>query len=132
MKGIIMRTRFPGSRIFVAIAALLLLVSLTPAHAQQKTKEYRTDSIQVLKNSATMRFHADYWVTQVLGVVGDEGIPRTIELGDVITVEDRALIVNHIFVTECLVDLIWAGEVLCEKGTSTMSARRTTRRRTVR
>ena len=111
-----MKTPFPGSRLFIALTAFFALTSFAGAHAQQKTKEYKAGSIQVLKNSATMRFHTDYWITQVLGVVGEEGIPNTIELGDVITVEDGTLIVKHIFVTECLVDLKWGGEVLCEKG----------------
>jgi hypothetical protein len=111
-----MRTPFPGRRLFIAIAAYFLVFSPAPAHVQQKTREYKADSIQVIDNSATMRFHTDYWITEVLGAVGEDGIPKTIELGDVITVEDRMLIVNHIFVTECLVDLKWGGEVLCEKG----------------
>ena len=103
-------------KIFIAIAACFLLLAPAPATAQQKTREYKANSIQVLKNSATMRYQKDYFVTKVMGVVGKEGIPQIISLGDVIAVKDRTLTVNHIFVTECFVMMEWGGEVLCEKG----------------
>ena len=111
-----MKTSCPGSSIFIAVPVLFLLVSPGPVDAQQKTKEYKADFVQVLRDSATMHFLADYWITEVLGVVGEEAIPETIKLGDAITIEDSILIVKHIFVTECLVDLKWDSEVLCEEG----------------
>jgi hypothetical protein len=111
-----MRPPFTGSKRLSAVTAFFLALSPRLAHAQQKTGEYEVDSIQVLNNSAATRFRADYWITEVLGVVGGDGIPETIYLGDVITVEGRTLTVNYIFVTECLVELKWAAKVLCEKG----------------
>ena len=99
-----------------AIAVAFLLMALAPANAQQKTREYMANSIEVLKNSATMRYHKDYLITETTGVVGKNGIPSMIKLGDVITVKDRTLNVNYIYVTECLVNMEWGGEVFCEKG----------------
>ena len=63
-----------------------------------------------------MRYQKDYYVTAVSGVVGNEGIPEVILLGDVIQVKDRTLTVNHIFATKCLETLEWGGEILCAKG----------------
>lgn len=101
----------PSILIFAVIAIYPALVG-----AQEKTEQFNARTIKVLSTSATMRYHADYWVTVVSGVIGSEGIPETIRLGDKITVEDRTLTANYIFATRCLTRMEWAGEVLCEEG----------------
>jgi hypothetical protein len=84
--------------------------------AQQKTREFNPQAIRVMNNSATMHYHKDYLVTIVSGVVGSEGIPQVIRVGDVIKVKDRSLKVNHIYATQCLERMEWSGQVLCEQG----------------
>lgn len=98
------------------IGTCVSILSFGIVNAQEKTREYRADSIEVLSNSGTMRYRSDYVVTQVTGVVGKAGIPDVIKQGDTITVQDRTLRASFIFVTECLVEMKWGGQVLCAKG----------------
>ena len=37
-------------------------------------------------------------------------------MGDAVKVGNRSLRVNHIYATQCLEKLEWAGELLCEEG----------------
>jgi len=97
-----------GAELLTANAASFLLLPPTPANARGKLQS-TGPSILVLKNSGTMRFQKDSLVTNVLGVVGEEGIPRRIGLGDIIKVEDWTF-------TKCLANLEWGGTVLCETG----------------
>jgi len=100
------------------LAVPIIMASMSPlfAFAQGKTMEFQAQSIEVLNNSATMLYHADYWVTSVSGSVGKEGIPKIIRLGDVVVVKGSTLRVNHIFATKCLTKMRWKDEILCEEG----------------
>lgn len=82
----------------------------------EKTREYKAASVRVLNRSATMHYQKGYMMTVVSGIVGSEGIPEVISLGDVIKVKGETLKVNHIFVTEYFVDMKWGKEVLARKG----------------
>jgi len=104
-----------AARIIVLVAAVVLLAP-NSAIAQSKTVEFQARAIEVLNDSAEMWYHADYWITTVMGNAGKQGIPKVIHLGDVVTVQDRTLVANHIFVTQCLERMERGGEVLCEKG----------------
>ena len=84
--------------------------------AQKKTVEAEARMIRVLNNSATMRYQKDYLITVVSGSAGSEGIPKVISVGDAVKVGNRSLRVNHIYATQCLEKLEWAGELLCEEG----------------
>jgi hypothetical protein len=113
-----------GRRVNVIVRILGLMAStllLAPnlATAQSKTVEFQARAIEVLDDSATMLYHADYWITTVTWPVGKEGIPKVIRLGDVVTVGNRTLVANYIFVTQCLERMEWGGDVLCEKGQTT-------------
>jgi hypothetical protein len=66
--------------------------------------------------SATMYADRNYLVTSARGTVGSEGIPQVIKLGDKITVKDRSITVNHIFVTEIFEDMAWGGKTLGRRG----------------
>jgi hypothetical protein len=102
-------------RMWVGIVAICFLLPAA-ADAKQRTKEYQATSISVLENSGTMRYHEDYLITKFTGVIGTIGIPQTIVLVDIIKGKDRTLVVNHIFVTQCLAILKYAGRVLCAQG----------------
>ncbi len=106
----------PWSKSFIMLAIVALLPIWPGTLAGQKTREYKAQSVRVLQHSATMRYRDDYWVTTITGVAGKDGIPQRISVGDTIHVGDRALTANYIFVTECLVTLEWAGNVLCDQG----------------
>lgn len=80
------------------------------------TKEYMAQSIEVLNDSAMMHYHKNLHVTQVLGSVGKEGIPKVIRVGDKIKVKDRELTANFIYVTEALKTMSYGGQVLMKKG----------------
>ena len=65
---------------------------------------------------ASHGYHKDYFVTVVSDVVGSDGIPDVIEIGDVIKVKDETLKANYIFATQCFETLEWNGQILCRKG----------------
>lgn len=100
----------------VLIIVVLVFGCFATASAGENTREYRARAIKVLNNSATMRYQNDYFVTSTTGVVGNQGIPGIIRLGDNIEVGDQSISVKHIFVTQCLVQMEYAGEVFCERG----------------
>lgn len=100
----------------VGVAMFVILLVAISGSAAEKTREYETSAVRVRNHSATMHAHKNYYVTLVSGPVGKEGIPEVIKLGDKITVKDRSLTVKHIFVTEILEDMKWAGKVLGRKG----------------
>ena len=106
-----------ADKVKYVLTVIMVMVLAGPIYAADDTvRYYKALSIKVKTNSATMRYHANYYVTMVSGVVGKEGIPKVISLGDKITVKDRSLTVNHIFVTEHLEDMKYAGEYLARKG----------------
>lgn len=98
------------------IPVLVILMAVTIGTAAEKTQEYEAMAVRVRNNSATMYAHKNYYITLVFATVGKEGVPEVIKLGDKITVKDRSLTVKHIFVTEILEDMKWAGEILGRKG----------------
>lgn len=98
------------------VPVFVIFMAVTIGAAAEKTREYEATAVRVRNNSATMNAHKNYYVTIVSGPVGKEGIPEVINLGDKITVKDRSLTVKHIFVTEILEDMKWAGKSLGRKG----------------
>ena len=101
--------------IFPLVLGLVAAMSAFPTIAQ-KVSESKASEIRVLNGSATMHYQKDYLITMVQGIVGSEGIPEHIAMGDEIQVKDRTLKANHIYVTKCLKEMKWAGEVLCRAG----------------
>lgn len=73
-------------------------------------------SIRVKGKSATMYQHKNYLVTLASGPIGSEGIPEVIQVGDVVTVKDGTIKVEHIVVTEFLKDMKYGKDVLGMKG----------------
>jgi hypothetical protein len=121
------RAVFKGLGAVVVASALfgllMFLVNTTREESQaskkaedNRTHEYKASSIRVLNDSATMREHRNYVVTQTSGPVGKEGIPDEIKVGDAVTVKGRTILVRHIFVTEVREDMKWGGKFLAKKG----------------
>ena len=80
---------------------VLLLVG-APLVLAQSTREGTAEEIIVRNNSGTMHQHKNYFITVISEVVGKEGIPNRIKIGDRVTVEDITITVNHIKVTHVL------------------------------
>lgn len=68
----------------------------------EDTKKYKAQGIKVIENSAKMHYHDKGIVFDSSGTVGSTGIPHVIKIGDIITVKDKTVQANHIFVTEYL------------------------------
>lgn len=109
-----------GVAIFVILGGVVAFVIFggvaTNGSAVEKTREYKAMVVRVKNSSAIMSQHKNYYMINTSGPVGREGIPEVITVGDKITVKGSSLVANHIFVTEVLEDLEWAGEVLALKG----------------
>jgi hypothetical protein len=90
----------------VFVASCLIWVFLGSSFADDKyAKDYQARKIQVLGNSAKMHYQDVGLVFDDSGVVGSEGIPEVISLGDFITVKGKTVQANIISVTEYLRDL---------------------------
>ncbi|MCH7499971.1 MAG: hypothetical protein IH886_08180 [Nitrospinae bacterium] len=100
--------------IFLLTASLLQLCS--GFSFAEDTKEYKAQGIKVIGNSAKMHYHDKGIVFDSSGTVGSIGIPKVIKIGDVITVNDKTVQANHIFVTEYLKTMKWKGDVVFRKG----------------
>ena len=71
----------------------------------------------VLDNSATMyETKKRLLILKSTGPVGSTGIPNTISIGDVITVDKTSITVGFISVKYIDRDMIWNGEVIAKKG----------------
>lgn len=81
-----------------------------------QVRKSEATSIRVKGKSATMYQHKNYLVTLASGPVGSEGIPEIIQVGDVVTVKDSTIRVEHIVVTEFLKDMKYGKDVLGKKG----------------
>ena len=81
-----------------------------------QARKFEATSIRVKGKSATMYQHKNYLVTLASGSVGSEGIPEIIQVGDVVTVKDSTIKVEHIVVTEFLQDMKYGKDVLGKKG----------------
>jgi len=107
----------PASLGVIALVAYLAYMSNQETDREsKKTREHKVSSIKVMNASATMYADRNYLVTSARGPVGSEGISQVIKLGDKITVKDRSITVNHIFVTEILEDMAWDGKTLGRRG----------------
>jgi hypothetical protein len=93
-----------------------LIVAARVAASAEQVRKSKADAVRVLNQSATMYESRNYFVTRVTGPVGKEGIPAVIRLGDVVTVKGTSIRVNHIFVTQYLVEMKWGKEVLARAG----------------
>ena len=103
----------------LGVIALMLYATRTDQVKRQEgstTRKYQVASIRVMNGSATMYADKNYYVTFSRGPVGKEGIPELVKVGDKITVTDRSLTVNHIFVTEILEDMSYSGKVFARNG----------------
>ena len=94
---------------------VLLLVG-APLVSAQSTRVENAEEIIVRNNSGTMHQHKNYFITVISGVVGKEGIPNRIKIGDRVTVEDITITVNHIKVTHVLENISYNGQILARKG----------------
>lgn len=81
-----------------------------------QVRKSEATSIRVKGKSATMYQHRKYLVTLASGLVGSEGIPEIIQVGDVVTVKDSTIRVEHIVITEFLQDMRYGKDVLGKKG----------------
>jgi len=92
---------------------------------KEYTKEYNARKIQVIGGSAKMYYHDVGLVFSTSGAVGAQGIPKVINLGDLIMVKDKTVQANIILVTEHLRDMRYDGKLLAKKGqvTCTIAAR---------
>ncbi len=97
-------------------AGLILAATYGIAFSSEQVRKSRAEAIEVLNQSATMYESRDYFITQVTGPVGKEGIPHVIRLGDAVTVKGKTINVNHIVVTQYLAELKWGNEVLARPG----------------
>lgn len=79
-------------------------------------RDYNARSIKVVNKSAKMHYHDVGLIFDSSGIVGSEGIPEVINLGDIITVKDKTVQANTIKVTEYLQDLEHGGKVFAKKG----------------
>jgi hypothetical protein len=111
--------------VILSVAGVVLMVMLVvvgqdseirKANGNEQTREYRATSIRVKGKSATMYQHKNYLLTQGSGPVGSEGIPDTIQIGDMVTIGGNTIQVQHIIVTEFLSDMKYGGETLGMKG----------------
>jgi len=107
----------------VSLALIVGLYMLTTSgrsgsrqDSDSKVREYKATSIRVRNGSATMWQDKNLLITQTRGPVGTQGIPETINIGDVVTVDGKPIRVKHIFVTEFLQDMRWGKETLGRKG----------------
>ena len=113
-----------GGAVFLSVAVVAIMLMLaTVGNSQSKndasdgrTRKYEATSIRVKGRSALMYQDKNYFITQTRGPVGSEGIPETIKVGDVVTVKDNTIQVQHIFVTEFYEDMKYGNEILAEKG----------------
>jgi len=107
----------------VTAVALIVLLPITPEgnnsqHAGEngKAREYQAQSIRVKDQSAAMYQYNDHSLTPSSGPVGNEGIPESIRIGDVITVNGHTIRAQHILVKEILSDIHYGGQVLGKAG----------------
>ena len=105
----------------VAVAFFFALVFMNNGDnknnsGNDQVRKSETTSIRVKGKSATMYQHKNYLVTLASGPVGSEGIPEIIRVGDVVTVKDSTIRVEHIVVTEFLKDMKYGKDVLGQKG----------------
>jgi hypothetical protein len=98
------------------VGGLSLLGSLFAATAGPRVQEYKATSVYVRNQSGTMHEHRNYYVTQTSRVVGKEGIPQVISVGDTVTVAGRAIKVRHIFVRKLLAELRDGSKVVGRAG----------------
>lgn len=103
-------------RTLVAAITFALTLGSVEGLASKSVKEYSARSVKVLSNSAVMHYHKDYFITTVSGVVGSEGIPEVINVGDEITVKDQTMKANLIKVVKYLKDMVWQKHVFARKG----------------
>lgn len=105
----------------VAVAVFFALVFMNNGDNKNNSegdqvRKFEATSIRVKGKSATMYQHKNYLVTLASGPVGSEGIPEIIQVGDVVTVKDSTIRVEHIVVTEFLKDMKYGKDVLGKKG----------------
>lgn len=104
----------------VAAVAFVVLLPLTlegnkSQHAGEdvKAREYQAQSIRVKDRSAAMYQYKDHSLT---GPVGNDEIPESIQIGDVITANGQTIRAQHILVKEILSDIRYGGQVLGKTG----------------
>lgn len=121
-RGKILRS---AAALFVSVTAVALIAWLPvtregnkPQHAEEngKTREHQAQSIRVKDQSAAMYQYKDHPLTPSYGPVGNEGIPESIQIGDVITVNGHTIRAQHIIVKEVLSDISYGGQVLGKAG----------------
>lgn len=107
----------------VTAVALIALLPVTPEgnnpqHAGEngKAKEYRAQSIRVKDRSAAMYQYTDHSPTPFSGPVGNEGIPESIQIGDVITVNGHTIRAQHILVKKILSAIRYGNQILGKAG----------------
>jgi hypothetical protein len=112
-----------AAALVVSVAALALMVLLPVTlegnksqHAEEengKAREYQAQSIRVKDRSAAMYQYKDHSLT---GPMGNEEIPESIQIGDVVTVNGKTIRAQHILVKEILSDIRYGGQVLGKTG----------------
>lgn len=104
-----------SAALVVSVAAVALIVLLPVALEANKSKarEYQAQSIRVQDQSVAMYQYKDHSLT---GPVRNEGIPESIQIGDVITINGKTIQAQHILVKEILSDIRYGGQVLGKAG----------------
>ena len=101
---------------FIFLVMISFLLSSSKFSFAEDTIKYKTNKINVIGSSANMHYHDKGIIFDSSGTVGSIGIPQEIKIGDLITVKDKTIRANHIFVTEYLKEMKWQGEIIAKKG----------------